>query len=61
MISYRKLFKLRCKGLGQQEIADELGVHRVSVNRIFNKLKKMSDKEFDVLFKDVMGVEDTHK
>lgn len=61
MISYRKLFKLRCKGWNQQEIAKELGVDRVTVNRNFMKLKNMSDKDFDVLFRDVMGLEETSK
>lgn len=63
MISYRKMFKLRCKGLNMQEIADhkDINVDRVTVNRNFLKLKKMSDKEFDVLFRDVMGLEESNK
>lgn len=46
MINYKKLFYLRCKGYNMREIADELKVHIVTVQRYFSKFKKMSDEEF---------------
>ena len=52
MISYNKMFYLRCKGLNMQEIADEIGVSIVTIQRHFSKLKQMYDKDFKVLLRD---------
>lgn len=46
MINYKKMFYLRCKGFNMQEIANEIGKSRETINRHFLKFKKMSDEEF---------------
>ncbi len=53
-MNYRLLFKLRCRGWTQQDIAEEMGVTRKCVNENFRKIIKMSDEEFDKFFKEVM-------
>ena len=58
MIPYSKLFYYRSKGWNNQEIADELGFNRVSVSRKMSKLKEMSDKDFKVLLRDCLFLED---
>ena len=52
MINYNKMFYLRCKGLNMREIAEELGVTTVTIQRHFSKLKQMGNKEFKQLYKD---------
>jgi len=54
MLNYNKMFYLRCKGLNMQEIADDLGCSRVTVQRHFSKLKQMSDNDFKVLMRDTL-------
>lgn len=46
----RMLF-LRCRGLNQQEIANDLDLARITVHRQFTKFKSMPEEEFaDILY-----------
>ena len=52
MINNNRLFYLRSKGLNMQEIANQLGVTRITIQRHFTRFKQMSDEEFKALFKE---------
>lgn len=46
------MFYLRCKGHNMQEIANIMGVSRITINRHFLELKKMKEEDFQVLIRD---------
>lgn len=53
-MNYKRLFMLRSKGLNMKEIANEMGVHRVTIQRHFTKFKQMEEKEFKLFFREVL-------
>jgi len=53
-MNYNRLFMLRAKGLNMQEIADDMGMHRVTIQRHFLKFKEMNEEDFKKFYKEVM-------
>lgn len=45
---------LRSKGLNMQEIADDIKVHRVTIQRHFTKFKEMTEEQFKQFFRETM-------
>jgi len=51
----RRLFKGRTRGLNNTDLAQKLGVHRVTIQRYMETLRKLADPEFEMLYKYLLG------
>ncbi len=45
------LFKARTRGFNNAELATKLGVHRVTIQRYMETLRKLTESEFETLHK----------
>lgn len=54
----RDLFTLKMKGFNNAEVAQKIGVHRVTIQRYTNTLRKLKESQFKLLHNAVFGIED---
>ena len=50
----KDFFKFRMRGFNNTEIAQKLGVHRVTVQRYTSTLQKLKESEFNLLHKYIL-------
>lgn len=51
----KSLFTFRMKGFNNLEIAQKMGIHRVTVQRYTAKLQKLKESEFKKIYKYILG------
>lgn len=51
----KELFMLKMKGFNNSEAAQKMGVHRVTIQRYSNTLRKLKESEFQLLYSSVLG------
>jgi len=51
----KPLFELRMKGFNNKQIAEKIGVHRVTVQRYTSTLQMLKESEFEMLYKYILG------
>lgn len=53
----KRIFKEKMRGYNNTQIAQNLGVHRVTIQRYVEILRKLTESEFNILYEHIIGVQ----
>lgn len=52
----KRIFKEKMRGYNNTHISENLGVHRVTIQRYMDLLRKMTESEFNVIYENMTGI-----
>ena len=50
----KQIWRYKCKNMNNAEVGEEVGLHRVSVQRILSKIEKLDQKSYSTIFQGLL-------